>query len=238
MKFNWINIKKNLIKLKKDSKIYSWTDINDFTVLKIKIISKSLKIISNIYTILNYNKLNILNQEMKQYIAEIENIYINDENIFQQFKEKNQNFFIELSTLTQQKIFKNSNSEKIKKNMNVQYNFLQQNEFKITFFNKKEKLIINQIILNYLFEKKKNLNYIRNLEYEDEALVYQRRFEAMKQDIDIVENKDNFLKIINDVEILHFECLKKQVKILKENIKINYIIFLFFYRKIFVLNNF
>jgi len=155
MKFNWINIKKNLIKLKKDSKIYSWTDINDFTVLKIKIISKSLKIISNIYTILNYNKLNILNQEMKQYIAEIENIYINDENIFQQFKEKNQNFFIELSTLTQQKIFKNSNSEKIKKNMNVQYNFLQQNEFKITFFNKKEKLIINQIILNYLFEKKK-----------------------------------------------------------------------------------
>jgi len=52
---------------------------------------------------------------MKQYIAEIENIYINDENIFQQFKEKNQNFFIELSTLTQQKIFKNSNSEKIKK---------------------------------------------------------------------------------------------------------------------------
>jgi len=37
------------------------------------------------------------------------------ENIFQQFKEKNQNFFIELSTLTQQKIFKNSNSEKIKK---------------------------------------------------------------------------------------------------------------------------
>jgi len=110
--------------------------------------------------------------------------------------------------------------------MNVQYNFLQQNEFKITFFNKKEKLIINQIILNYLFEKK-NLNYIRNLEYEDEALVYQRRFEAMKQDIDIVENKDNFLKIINDVEILHFECLKKQVKILKENIKINYIIFYF-----------
>jgi len=49
----------------------------------------------------------------------------------------------------------------------------------------------------------------------------------MKQDIDIVENKDNFLKIINDVEILHFECLKKQVKILKENIKINYIIFYF-----------
>jgi len=60
--------------------------------------------------------------------------------------------------------------------------------------------------------KKKNLNYIRNLEYEDEALVYQRRFEAMKQDIDIVENKDNFLKIINDVEILHFECLKKTSK--------------------------
>jgi len=34
---------------------------------------------------------------------------------FNNLKKKNQNFFIELSTLTQQKIFKNSNSEKIKK---------------------------------------------------------------------------------------------------------------------------
>jgi len=138
MKFNWINIKKNLIKLKKDSKIYSWTDINDFTVLKIKIISKSLKIISNIYTILNYNKLNILNQEMKQYIAEIENIYINDENIFQQFKEKNQNFFIELSTLTQQKIFKNSNSEKIKKIWMFNIIFYNKMNLKLHFLIKKK----------------------------------------------------------------------------------------------------